>query len=92
MNAQMPDVSTLKDTLVISGQDWDRINKQLYRRKLEQERIEAIREEKEARKALSKDMVRDWPNTLEVCTPITLFVDLIYRILECCRQANSKRA
>lgn len=69
MNLQVPDTSALKDTLVISGKDWDRINEQLYRRQLEQERIKAIREEKEARKALSKDMVKDWPNTLEVHQP-----------------------
>lgn len=62
----MPDASTLKDTLVLTGKDWDRINQQLYRRQLEQEKIKAIREEKESRKQLSKDMVKDWPNTLEV--------------------------
>ena len=66
LNLQMPDASTLKDTLVMSGKEWDRINQQLYRRQLEQEKIKAIREEKEARKQLSKDMVKDWPNTLEV--------------------------
>lgn len=62
----MPDANTLKDTLVLSGKEWDRINQQLYRRQLEQEKIKAIREEKETRKQLSKDMVKDWPNTLEV--------------------------
>ena len=62
----MPDENSLKDMIVLSGKEWDRINQQLYRRQLEQERIKAIREEKEARKALSKDMVKDWPNTLEV--------------------------
>lgn len=66
LNIQMPDASSLKDMLVISGKEWDRINQQLYRRQLEQEKIKAIREEKEARKALSKEMVKDWPNTLEV--------------------------
>jgi len=65
INLQMPDANTLKDTLVMSGKEWDRINQQLYRRQLEQEKIKAIREEKEARKQLSKDMVKDWPNTLE---------------------------
>lgn len=63
---QFPDSSALNDTLVISGKEWDRINQQLYRRQLEQEKIKALREEKEARKALSKDMVKDWNNTLEV--------------------------
>lgn len=66
LNLQMPDANTLKDTLVLSGKEWDRINQQLYRRQLEQEKIKAIREEKETRKQLSKDMVKDWPNTLEV--------------------------
>lgn len=66
LNMQMPDESSLKDMIVLSGKEWDRINQQLYRRQLEQERIKAIREEKESRKAHSKDMAKDWPNTLEV--------------------------
>jgi len=66
LNLNVPDTNNLKDTLVLSGKEWDRINEQLYRRQLEQERIKTIREEKESRKALSKDMVKDWNNTLEV--------------------------
>jgi len=63
--------------VVLSGKEWDRINQQLYRRQIEQERIKSIREEKEARKALSKDMVKDWPNTLEVSKSTDILCILI---------------
>ncbi|XP_067938242.1 cilia- and flagella- associated protein 210-like [Watersipora subatra] len=65
LNLQMPDETSLKDMIVLSGKEWDRINQQLYRRELQQEKLKNMREEKDSRKALSKDMVKDWPNTLE---------------------------
>ena len=62
-NINAPD---LRQVTVLSKGDWDRIQYQLNKRIIEQERIKKIREDKDRMHQLSKEKVQDWSNTIIV--------------------------
>jgi len=50
----------------LSKSDWDRIQQQLYRKQIEEERLRKVREERDERKNKSKEVVQHWGNTIAV--------------------------
>lgn len=60
----LPDGSDLRQVTVLSKADWSRIRAQLERKQREEEAIRAKREAKEALHQQSKDMVKNWSNTI----------------------------
>ncbi|KAK3104153.1 hypothetical protein FSP39_024871 [Pinctada imbricata] len=60
----MPNGTDLRDVTVLSKADWNRIQMQLHRKELEEARVRRMREEKEQLKNISKEMVKDWGNTI----------------------------
>lgn len=59
-----PDSHDLRQVTILSKTDWDRIQKQLHRKQIEEERLRKIREEREERKNKSKEVVQHWGNTI----------------------------
>lgn len=60
----LPDGTDLRKVTVLSKGDWARIGAQLERKQREEEAIRAKREAKEALYKQSKDMVKNWSNTI----------------------------
>ncbi|XP_072029416.1 cilia- and flagella- associated protein 210-like [Amphiura filiformis] len=60
----LPDGSDLRQVTVLSKGDWNRIQAQLDRSARESERIRSEKEQKEALKQQSKDLVKNWSNTI----------------------------
>ena len=58
----------LRQVTVLSKGDWDRIQKQLHRKQIEEEIIRKKHAEIEDRKQKSDEMVKDWGNTIIVST------------------------
>merc|ERR1711915_638331 len=50
----LPSGTDLRDVTVLSKADWNRIQQQLHKKQIEEERIRKIREEKEKRSNISK--------------------------------------
>lgn len=61
----LPDGTDLRQVTVLSKADWERIQQQLHRKQMEAERMQKIHEEREAIKNRSKEMVKDWGNTIK---------------------------
>ncbi|XP_060553680.1 cilia- and flagella- associated protein 210-like [Ruditapes philippinarum] len=61
---QYPDSHDLRQVTILSKSDWDRIQTQLHRKQIEEERLRKIREEREERKNKSKEVVQHWGNTI----------------------------
>ena len=68
-----PNAADLRQVTVLSKGDWDRIQYQLNKRIIEQERIKKIREEKDRMHQLSKEKVKDWSNTIAVGFVIKIY-------------------
>lgn len=62
----LPNGSDLRDVTVLSKGDWDRIQYQLNKQMIEQERLRRIREDKDKMHELSKEKVKNWTNTIVV--------------------------
>lgn len=62
----LPDGTSLRDVTILSKSEWNRIQQELYKRQIEDEKIKRLREEKENRKHMSKEMVKNWGNTIAV--------------------------
>lgn len=60
----LPDGTDLRQVTVLSKKDWQRIGDQLSKSNREEQRLRAQREEKEDLHARSKDMVKNWSNTI----------------------------
>ncbi|KAK7110491.1 cilia- and flagella- associated protein 210-like [Littorina saxatilis] len=60
----LPDGTDLRQVTVLSKSEWDRIERELNRRQIEEERIQRIRKEQEIQKEKSKELVKSWGNTL----------------------------
>ena len=56
----------LRQVTILSKPDWERIQYQLNRRAIEEEKRRQIKEEKEKMAATSKEMVKNWSNTIAV--------------------------
>jgi len=54
----------LRQVTILSKADWERIQTQLHRKQIEEERLRKIREENDDRKKRSKDIVQHWGNTI----------------------------
>lgn len=54
----------IRQVTVLKKEDWDRIQYQLNKRAIEQEKIRAAREAKERLHQLSKERVKNWSNTI----------------------------
>ncbi|XP_053373557.1 cilia- and flagella- associated protein 210-like [Mercenaria mercenaria] len=61
---QYPDSNDLREVTILSKTDWDRIQRQLHRKEIEEERLRKIREEREELKHKSKELVKHWGNTI----------------------------
>lgn len=72
----LPDGTDLRQVTVLSKPDWDRIQQQLHRKQMEAERMQRIHEEREAIKNRSKEMVKDWGNTIKVSFIFHFFYSL----------------
>lgn len=60
----MPDSHDLRQVTILSKTDWERIQQQLHRKQIEEERMRKIREERDDRKNKSKEVVQHWGNTI----------------------------
>lgn len=60
----LPDGTDLRQVTVISKADWDRIEHELNRKQLEEERLRRIWQDKEEQKKRCKELVKGWGNTL----------------------------
>ncbi|XP_062566128.1 cilia- and flagella- associated protein 210-like [Saccostrea cucullata] len=60
----LPNGTDLRDVTILSKNEWNRIQQELYKRQIEEERMRRMREEKENRKQMSKEMVKNWGNTI----------------------------
>ena len=63
---RMGDGVDLRQVTVLSKGDWERIQTQLHRKQIEEDRIRRKHEEIEERKKKSKEMVDNWGNTIIV--------------------------
>ena len=63
---QLPDGTDLRQVTVLSKSDWERIQQQLHRKQIEEERLQKMIREREERKAKSKEVVQHWGNTIAV--------------------------
>lgn len=70
----LPDGTDLRQVTVLSKGDWDRINKQLNRNQIEHDRLSKIHHEQESLKEKSRDMVKNWGNTIAVSALSTLYL------------------
>ena len=62
----LPDGTDLRQVTVLSKAEWDRIERELNRRQIEEERVRRIRKEHEEQKQKSRELVKSWGNTLHV--------------------------
>ncbi|XP_055959435.1 cilia- and flagella- associated protein 210 [Patella vulgata] len=60
----LPDGTDLRQVTVLSKADWSRIHDELNRRNIEEERVQRIKAEKEAQRQKSKEIVKNWGNTI----------------------------
>ena len=66
------DSADIRQMTILSKADWDRIQMQLNKQALEEERIRKTREEKERLRELSKQQIKNWTNTIAVsCRVLT---------------------
>lgn len=63
---QPPEAHDIRQVTILSKADWERIQQQLNRKQIEEERLRKIREERENRKNKSKEIVQNWGNTIAV--------------------------
>ena len=74
---QLPDGTDLRQVTVLSKGDWERIQQQLYRKQIEEERLQKMVREREERKAKSKETVQHWGNTIAVSSmKFSKFLDI----------------
>lgn len=62
----LPNGTDIRDVTILSKSEWNRIQQELHKRQIEEERMRRLREEKENRKQMSKEMVQHWGNTIAV--------------------------
>ena len=56
----------IRQTTILSKADWSRIQNQLNKKAIEEERMRRNREEKERLKNLNKEQIQHWTNTIAV--------------------------
>ncbi|KAL8621417.1 hypothetical protein ACOMHN_048217 [Nucella lapillus] len=60
----LPDGTDLRQVTVLSKAEWDRIERELNRRQIEEERVKRIRADQEDQKQRARQIVKTWGNTL----------------------------
>ncbi|CAL1540031.1 unnamed protein product [Lymnaea stagnalis] len=60
----LPDGTDLRQVAVLTKQDWDRIEQELNRKQIQDEMVHKIREERDEQKKRSKELIKNWANTL----------------------------
>ena len=73
----MPGLKDIRQTTILSKNDWDRIQAQLNKRAREEEQIRLAREEKERLREMSKEQIKSWTNTIAVS--FLLYTCFIFR-------------
>jgi hypothetical protein len=82
----LPDGTDLRKVTVLSKAEWDRIEQELNRRQIEEERIQRAKAQYEEQKKRSKEIVKGWGNTLFVSVVecdfiLTLYLELTHNAL-----------
>ncbi|PAA49695.1 hypothetical protein BOX15_Mlig017876g2 [Macrostomum lignano] len=54
----------LRNVTVLTGEDWSRITRQLHRREIEEQAAKQARDERANLKVRSRELIKDWDNTL----------------------------
>ncbi|XP_038057279.1 coiled-coil domain-containing protein 173-like [Patiria miniata] len=62
--SRLPTEEDLRQVTILSQGDWNRIAAQLEKKSRDEEKRRALKEEKEALKKRSQDMVKNWSNTI----------------------------
>lgn len=62
--SNMPGLRDIRQTTILSKNDWDRIQGQLNKRAWEEEQIHKAKEEKERLREMSKEQIKSWTNTI----------------------------
>lgn len=60
----LPDGTDLRQVTVLSKTDWERIEQELNRKQIQDELVRKIREDREEQKRKSKEIVKNWGNTI----------------------------
>ncbi|RUS71231.1 hypothetical protein EGW08_021012 [Elysia chlorotica] len=60
----LPDGTDLRQVTVLSKQDWERIECELNRKNIQDEMVRKIREDREEQKRKSKEIIKNWGNTI----------------------------
>jgi len=60
----MPGLKDIRQTTILSKNDWDRIQAQLNKRAHEEEKMRIAKEEKERLRNMSKEQIKSWTNTI----------------------------
>merc|ERR1712154_519929 len=60
----LPDGTDLRQVTVLSKHDWERIEQELNRKQIQDEMVRKIREDREEQKRKSKDIIKNWGNTI----------------------------
>ncbi len=66
----LPNGTDLRQVMVLSKDDWQRIQYQLNKRNIEAERQKKAQEERDRMHELSKERVKNWTNTVVVSDTI----------------------
>uniref|UniRef100_A0A0B6YQ31 Trichohyalin-plectin-homology domain-containing protein n=1 Tax=Arion vulgaris TaxID=1028688 RepID=A0A0B6YQ31_9EUPU len=61
---KLSDGTDLRQVTVLSKQDWDRIERELNRRQIQNEMARQMCEEREEQKRKSKEIIKNWSNTI----------------------------
>lgn len=60
----LPDGTDLRQVTVLSKTDWQRIEQELNRKQIQDDLVRKIREDREEQKRKSKDIIKNWGNTI----------------------------
>ena len=70
----VPTAEDLRQVTILSQGDWSRIAAQLEKKSQEEERMRARHEEKKLLHQRSKEMVKNWSNTIAVRRNLLLYI------------------
>ncbi|KAI8793239.1 cilia- and flagella- associated protein 210-like [Biomphalaria glabrata] len=60
----LPNGTDLRQVTVLTKQDWERIENELNYKQIQEEMIRKMREEREEQKRKSKELIKNWANTI----------------------------
>lgn len=62
----LPDGTDLRQVTILSKKDWDRLNYQINKRKIEEDELRRHKEDREELRFRSNEKVKLWTNTIDV--------------------------